>query len=212
MKRIITAIIASILVVMTAATLSGCKNKSVPSTGTQIYKYAASEDSSDTQPYKVSFKFGDSSKKISEIWVNIDKLNIETTFEVNGTYSSSWDTRSSYKTFTSRSITKAEVKEAKKADGWIALGFDSKWSSLSAIQYVSIGIVGECRVNEIVFVDTDGKRITVELNMVEYWRKSDNENLKYELVTDKDDDKDDKTSPKFLIDEQEKFDVRTKND
>mgnify|MGYP000729644928 CR=1 FL=1 len=110
MKRIITAIIASILVVMTAATLSGCKNENAPLTGTKVYKFAASGDSSTNVPYKVSFKVGDAKKKISEIWVNIDKMKLETTFKANAVTSSSWTAKSSsYKTFTSRPITKEEV-------------------------------------------------------------------------------------------------------
>ena len=211
MKRIITAIIASILVVMTAATLSGCKNENAPLTGTQVYKFASSGDSSTNVPYKVSFKVGDAKKKISEIWVNIDKLKLETTFKANAVTSSSWTAKSSsYKTFTSRPITKEEVKEAKKADGWIALGFDGKWETASATQYVSVEIVGECRVNEIVFVDTDGKRMTIDVNIVDYWSLSDKKNPQNVIVYDK--ESDEKSSPKFLIDEQEKFDTRTKND
>lgn len=209
MKRIITAIIASILVVMTAATLSGCKNENAPLTGTQVYKFASSGESSTNVPYKVSFKVGDAKKKIAEIWVNIDKMKLETTFKANAVTSSSWTAKSSsYKTFTSRPITKEEVKEAKKADGWIALGFDSKWET--ATQYVSVEIVGECRINEIVFVDTDGKRMTVEINIVDYWSLSDKKEPRNVIVYDK--ESDEKSSPKFLIDEQEKFDTRTKND
>lgn len=214
MKRIITAIIASILVVMTAATLSGCKNENAPLTGTKVYKFASSEDSSTLIPYKVSFKVGDSKTKISEIWVNIDKMEIETTFTANARTSNSWNfkNQSVYKEFTSRPITKEEVKEAKKkTDGWMALGFDGKWANASsATQYVSIEIVGKCRVNEIVFVDTDGKRMSVDVNKVDYWSLSDNKNPQNVVVYDK--ESDEKSSPKFLIDEQEKFDARTKND
>lgn len=209
MKRIITAIIASILVVMTAATLSGCKNENAPLTGTKVYKFAASGDSSTNVPYKVSFKVGDAKKKISEIWVNIDKMKLETTFKANAVTSSSWTAKStSYKTFTSRPITKEEVSKAKDDYGWIALGFDSKWQNVSATQYVSVEIVGECSVNEIVFVDTDGKRMTVEINIVDYWSLSDKKEPRNVIVYDK--ESDEKSSPKFLIDEQEKFEKRPK--
>ena len=103
MKRIITAVIASILVIMTAATLSGCKNENAPLTGTKVYKFAAEKDPSTNLPYKVSFKVGDAKKKISEIWVNIDNMKLETTFKANAVNSSSWTAKSSsYKTFNER--------------------------------------------------------------------------------------------------------------
>lgn len=209
MKRIITAIIASILVVMTAATLSGCKNENAPLTGTKVYKFAESGDSSKNLPYKVSFKVGDAKKKISEIWVNIDNMKLETTFKANAVTSSSWTEKKSYKTFTSRPITKEEVSKAKDDYGWIALGFDSKWQNVSATQYVSVDIVGECSVNEIVFVDTDGKRMTVEINMVNYWSLSDKKEPPQNVIV-YDKESDEKSSPKFLIDEQEKFEKRPK--
>ena len=208
MKRIITAIIASILVVMTAATLSGCKNENAPLTGTKVYKFAAEKAPSTNLPYKISFKVGDAKKKISEIWVNIDNMKLETTFKANAVTSSSWTEKTSYKTFTSRPITKEEVSKAKDDYGWIALGFDSKWQNVSATQYVSVDIVGECSVNEIVFVDTDGKRMTVEINMVNYWSLSDKKEPQNVIVYDK--ESDEKSSPKFLIDEQEKFEKRPK--
>lgn len=211
MKRIITAIIATILLVTSVTAFSGCKNENAPQTGTQIYKFASSEDSSTLIPYKVSFKVGDSKTKISEIWVNIDKMEIETTFKANAVTSSSWTVKTSYKTFTSRPITKEEVSKAKDDYGWIALGFDGKWANASsATQYVSIEIVGKCRVNEIVFVDTDGKRMSIDVNKVDYWSLSDKKNPQNVVVYDK--ESDEKSSPKFLIDEQEKFDARTKND
>lgn len=212
MKRIITAVIASILVIMTAATLSGCKNENAPLTGTKVYKFAASGDSSTNVPYKVSFKVGDAKKKISEIWVNIDNMKLETTFKANAVTSSTWTAKSSsYKTFTSRPITKEEVSKAKDDYGWIALGFDSKWQNVSATQYVSIEIVGECSVNEIVFVDTDGKRMTVEINIVDYWSLPDKKEPPQNVIV-YDKESDEKSSPKFLIDEQEKFEKRPKKD
>ena len=208
MKRIITAIIATILLVTSVTAFSGCKNENAPQTGTQIYKFASSEDPSTLIPYKVSFKVGDSKTKISEIWVNIDKMEIETTFKANAVTSSSWTVKTSYKTFTSRPITKEEVSKAKDDYGWIALGFDSKWQNASATQYVSVEIVGECSVNEIVFVDTDGKRMTVEINIVDYWSLSDKKEPRNVIVYDK--ESNEKSSPKFLIDEQEKFEKRPK--
>lgn len=220
MKKILTALFASILTITTAFALVGCSNENAPKTGWTIERFMSvstdteSDGSSSTVSYpaKIGFSAGSGSEKVSEVWVNIGKLKSDTTFTVAVFQTNDNDKlaklNSSYASF-QRVVTSGDVKDAKDNDGWIALGFDSKWADVSATKNIYISIDGFCTVNEIVLVDTDGDRMSLSVERVNYWYRADKKSNPVEIA-EKDSIKDEKSNPLLLVDEQTLFDSRTK--
>ena len=69
-----------------------------------------------------------------------------------------------------RSVTIDEVKKAKKErHGWVKLDFNDKWKDIAANKQIMLTVNGEFDFNEIAFVGTDGKLLSVSLEKLDYW-------------------------------------------
>lgn len=222
MKKIITAIIAFMLTAGAVFSFASCKNENQPSTGWEVQNFVEEGDeSSDTQgetfTHKLGFTVGDGKKKISEIWVNIPKIyGDEADFTVDVFSTSSGDSlikrtaSPTYPTF-ERKVTKDEVKEAKELNYWIKLDFNDYWKDKDTTysKNVMVGVKGEFEFNEIVFLDENGKLLSVNLSKVNYWYQPEDSSTTRN-VTKTSDIPDVEKNPFKLVDEQSKFALRDK--
>lgn len=219
MKKIITALFALIISVTALMAFTSCKDENAPSTGWDVKNLAtqsddSAESSSDTSDpvHKLGFYVGDGTKKISEVWVNISKI-------YNGTANFSLDVYTgdltikkstpTYPTFT-RSVTKDEVKQAKKEHrGWVKLDFNDKWKDIAANKQIMLTVQGEFDFNEIVFLGTDGELLSVSLEKLDYWYVRSESGREIVMnAKSKTDIAEFEKSPLYLIDEQSKFELR----
>ncbi len=223
MKRIITAMLALMLCVTSVCALASCKNKNQPSTGWEVQRILESGDTTaesgttaEETLHKLGFTVGDGSKRVSEIWVNIPKM-YENEAELSvDVYSSSSDSlvkksaSPTYPTYT-RKITKSEAKQAKGLNYWIKLDFNDAWKdkATSYAKNVMISVKGTFEFNEIVFLDQNGKQLSVSLSKINYWYLPENVNYMRNVVKTAD-IPDMEKSPLKLIDEQDKFALRNK--
>lgn len=224
MKKIVTALVAFMLTLTVVFTLTACKNENAPSTGWEVKRFTAQTDNTGAESataeeepvHKLGFTVGDGTKKLSEVWVNIPKMyesSIELSVDVYSSTSDSLVKRTAsptYPTFT-RKVLKDELKDAKKINNWIKLGFNDKWSDkeVKNTKYIMISVKGVFDFNEIVFVGEDGKKLSVSLSKIDYYYESEENGIVREAKTLAEISGFEK-SPYKLIDEQDLFDLRDK--
>ncbi len=226
MKRIITAIIALMLSITSVCALASCKNENQPSTGWAVQRILENGEAdesgktADETLHKLGFTVGDGTKRVAEIWVNIPKMyenEAELSVDVYSSTSDSLVKRSASPTFNTftRKITKDEVKQAKDLNYWIKLDFNDAWKdkatdkNVSYAKYVMISVKGVFDFNEIVFVDQDGKLLSVNLSKINYWYQPEEHNFMRNVVKTTE-IPDMEKNPWKLIDEQSKFALRDK--
>lgn len=224
MKKIVTALVAFMLTLTAVCSLTACKNENAPSTGWDVKRFTAQTDNTGAESatteeepvHKLGFTVGDGTKKLSEVWVNIPKMyesSIELSVDVYSSTSDNLIKRTAsptYPTFT-RKVLKDELKDAKKINNWIKLGFNDKWSDKDATysKYVMLTVKGVFDFNEIVFIGEDGKKLSVSLSKIDYYYESEENGIVREAKTLAEISGFEK-SPYKLIDEQDLFDLRDK--
>ena len=201
MKKLIKLLCALISVLMLTVGFTACDNGG-DYTYWQTYAYEANDASKAKLAYVSELSFGSSAVDVTEVWVNISKMKDE---NANITLLFASSTTSS-KTIECP-VYASKVKQSK--DGWIQLYYD-ELCSVSA-KGVSIEIVNEMRINEIVFIKEGGSVISatfsqggvkiVDSNSANLYSKSELEALP-------------ETNPAYnvnpafnVIDEQDKFPV-----
>lgn len=219
MKKIITALLAFVISATAVCSLASCKNANAPETGWYVDRYidevaegtseSGSETSDSEKLHKVGFYVGDGSKKIFEIWVNIEKIYEGTADFTVDVYTGELNKKTSSPTYPSfnRSVTKDDVKQAKSASNWVKLGFNDKWKDIAANKQIMITVQGKFDFNEIVFIGTDGKLLSVTLEKLNYYYLREDKNIVMNATSTTDVSELEK-SPLKLIDEQEKFVLR----
>ena len=219
MKKIVTAVLALIISVTALMAFTSCKDENAPSTGWDVKRFVletddpteSGSDKSEVE-HKLGFYVGDGTKKISEVWVNITKIYNDTANFSLDVYTGNLSIKKStptYPTFT-RSVTIDEVKQAKKEHrGWIKLDFNDKWKDITANKQIMLTVKGEFDFNEIAFVGTDGKLLSVSFEKLDYWYERKDGNVVMN-ATNKADITELEKSPLYLIDEQSKFELRDK--
>ena len=201
MKKFIKLLCALLSVLVLSAGFTACDNGE-DYTYWQTYAYEANDSSKAKLAYVSELSFGKKMKNKHLNYVNISKMkdenaNITLLFASSSTSSKTKECP----------VYASKVKESK--DGWIQLYYD-ELGSVSA-KGVSIEIVNEMRINEIVFIKDDGSVIKstftqggvkiVDSNSANLYSKSELEALA-------------ETNPAYnanpafnVIDEQSKFPV-----
>lgn len=163
MKKIVSLILGVIMSVSISA-LTSCKKVNT-ATSWQIVSY---QSGSESMTQQVGFNVTRSSKKIREIWMKIDKIELESvtiTFEryTSSTTDSGTSTMKPVSgTSFSKVITSKQVKEAKKnANGWIKVN-DENWDK--DYTYVLMSTTGNITIDEVVFVSEENKRLTTNVD------------------------------------------------
>lgn len=201
MKKKFLKIIAIALAALSVTATVGCSGnkENVPSTSWEVRTYNDGNGSADTQ--YVKFSVTRNSKKIDEVWLNVNKVSGDTSIA----FSSSSDGNKKQIT-----VSKSDVKKAKKdAYGWIKVVDDWNFDSST----VKMSLVGGITLNEIVFVSEESKRLSVSLSEAKiYYIDSDGKaqgsqeaynNSELDAILGS------KTGlPTLLIDEQAKFDKK----
>lgn len=220
MKKIITAILVLIISVTALTAFTSCKDENAPSTGWNVKKYEletgetteSGGNKKEDVVHKLGFYVGDGTKKISEVWVNIAKIYNGTADLSLDVYTGDLKVKTSTPTYPAfkRSVTIDEVKKAKKErHGWVKLDFNDKWKNIAANKQIMLTVKGEFDFNEIAFVGTDGKLLSVSLEKLDYWYERKDGSVVMN-AKNKTDIAELEKSPLFLIDEQSKFELRDK--
>lgn len=233
MKKFLSFILCMIMVV-SALTLTGCKDKNAVGQEWQVKTYttadieesleATQDDKKNVREQKVGFKVSRNSGKIKDVWFNVKEIkgeNVSVTFskyktsEVNGV-SSDLVADSYVLNDGPIVITASQVKEANKnAKGWIKLNTEA-WNL--SYDTVLMTLTGNITLREIVFVGSKDEVLTAEISKanvgIEYTvgkkdkRYNEKEFTKAELEAYAE------TAiygiPNFLLDNQEAF--ATRND
>ncbi len=194
MKRLTSLIIIAILSVICCFSFAGC-NKSE-----YTYWQTNGEEASDGSrlTYVSELKF--SSSKVSQVWINVDSIKPDqTTIVVELKISTATNKK------INKSLTKNDVKNAKKNDGWINIySGDPITTSNKAI----VMVTDELRFNEIYIVNDKNESVKPEFSGggVKVGTSSENIWTKEQIDNMKKGDFGYNANPAYnIVDEQDKF-------
>ena len=189
MKKLLSLILACAVLVSCLA-FTGCGESAAVNADVEKEWQIVAYDDGEGVVFKqrVCFDVTRNSKKIDEIWLKVSSLakNAESaslTFQrySTDTTSSSTPIITAQGTAFTNSITKKQVKEAKKElNGWIKFSKDA-WQHNSS--YVLLICEGNITLDEVVFVDEDGKRLTYEVDYAEIVYENTNGDIRNKVYT-----------------------------
>lgn len=210
MKKFFKLFVTAALAAAMAASFISCgdngnKINSACSSGWEVKSYAKASEGATEETQFVCFPVTLGGDTIDEIWLNIGAMKVEeATFTVCRYYLSDYTNYTS--TVKNIVVTRAEAEAAK--GGWVKLLDDYQQSN----RYIKLTVHGGVTLNEVVFVNTKGERMTTDIEVARFFYHDENGNVngsKYYTKTELSSLKTEDTTPLTVIDEQEKFDELT---
>jgi hypothetical protein len=150
MKKLIKLLCALLSVLMLTVGFTAC-NDDGDYTYWQTYAYEANDSSKAKLAYVSELSFGSLALNVTEVWVNVSKMK-----DKNATITLLFASSTTSSKTVECPIYASDVKKSK--DGWVQIFFN-ELASVSA-KGVSIEIVNEMRINEIVFIKEGGTVIS----------------------------------------------------
>ena len=182
---------------------SAYKVKTNCSTGWTINRYEIKDSETEetvSATQSVYYSVTLNSEKIDEVWVNVSEISFDET-EINfNKYNSSNYTETTSSTYKKSVIlTKTQVK--KSENGWIKVVDDYDFNS----SYLCVSFTGGIKINEMVLIGSDGKKMTFSLKRVDVLEKNEKGAI-YGFKSEDIEEINLKCGANLLSDEQEKFD------
>lgn len=169
-------------------------------TGWKVTQYKAG-DGTDAEMQTVYFQVSRGSDKVDEVWFNVGEMTVdEADIEISCYYSS--DRTSITSSVTTAKLYKADAVSS--GNGWVRVkdGYAQSYST------VRISLSGGVRLNEVVFLDTADKRLSVSINYADIIYRDADGTIKGGLFSEDElgEMESEDGTPAMLIDEQAKFD------
>ena len=216
MKKLLSFILIC-ATVFSCATLTACKKVDVDIE--KEWRIVAYDDGEgEVFEQKVCFDVTRNSKKIDEVWLRVTEMSnkvesVNLTLQRYSTDSTSGSIEITLQgTAYTTAITKQDYNRAKKElNGWIKVTKDA-WQHNSS--YVILICEGNITIDEIVFVDENGKRLTGEVEYADFVFENTDGDMKNKIYTSSDISA--LTGVKYgtplnLLNDQESFDKKEEN-